>query len=131
MKRTNQLQPTHRESQARSATKARGTRDTSARCAVYATNGSSQHFLSVCFFRCLSLRTRHRISLRSISELSTRTRGTESCSSPKHMDKACLLLFASARRPIPFSTETASLMRSVWLDLTRQTDPTHCWVGDT
>src|SRR5262249_35423827 len=31
----------------------------------------------------------------------------------------------------PFSTETASLMRSVWLDLTRQTDPTHCWVGDT
>src|SRR5712672_2686203 len=94
-------------------------------------DGSIPQFSLLCFFRCLSLRRWHRIFLRSISALSMRMPGTESYSSPKHMGNECPLPFASVRRPAPFSTEIASLMRSVWLDLTRQMDPTHFWVGGT
>src|SRR6266480_92789 len=123
-----QQQAAHAQPQARSATKARATFDTGNECAAWEPDGSIPQFSLLCLFRCLSL---HKSSLKSISALSMRTRGTESYSSPKHMGNECPLPFASVRRPAPFSTEIASLMRLAWLDLTRQMDPTHFSVGDT
>src|SRR5712672_3987758 len=131
MKLINQLEAAHAQSHARPGTKARATFDTSKECVAWEPDGSISQFSLLCFFRCLSLRRWHKSFLRSISALSMRMRGTESYSSPKHMGNECSLLFASVRRPAPFSTEIASLMRLAWLDLTRQMDPTHFSVGDT